>query len=118
MRVVDQQTSKINATCPIHDGGTIPYIYFVILFDIYKFIQECLRNFVINSATSYSNLIEQPCISLKDIEDNFTWSTDLMIFDDSSIPPLFSIMLNMNQNGPFYSNDPDKFEVSNILYFK
>lgn len=32
------------------------------------------------------------------------------LFEGSALP-IFSIMLNMNENGPFYSTDPDKFEV-------
>lgn len=82
------------------------------------FFQECLRNFLINSATSYADLIKQPCIALKGIEDSFTWNTDLLTFFDTNVTPLFSIALSMNQNEPFYIDDPDNFEVSNLYNFK
>jgi len=67
---------------------------------------------VINSAKRYATLIEEPCIPMKGINDDFVWGSDLnkSPFEECS-PPLFSIILNMNENEAYYSIDPDKFEV-------
>jgi len=67
---------------------------------------------VINSAKDYATLIEQPCIPMKGINDDFVWDSDLnrSPFEDCA-PPLFSVILNMNEYGAYYSIDPDKFEV-------
>jgi len=67
---------------------------------------------VINSAKRYATLIEEPCIPMKGINDDFVWGSDLnkSPFEESA-PPLFSITLNMNENEAYYSIDPDKFEV-------
>lgn len=67
---------------------------------------------MLNSARSYAKLIEQPCIPMKGINDDFAWGSNLnkSPFEEGA-PPLFSVVLNMNKNGAFYSIDPDEFEV-------
>jgi hypothetical protein len=67
---------------------------------------------VLNSAKNYTRLIEQPCIPMKGINDDFAWGSNLnrSPFEECA-PSLFSIILNMNENGAFYSSYPDKFEV-------
>lgn len=67
---------------------------------------------MINSAKEYATLIEQPCIPMTGINDDFVWVSDLdkSPFKDCA-SPLFSVILNMNKNGAHYSIDPDKFEV-------
>ncbi|XP_060838328.1 dynein axonemal heavy chain 1 [Rhopalosiphum padi] len=74
-------------------------------------MEERLKLMVLNSAKNYTILIEQPCIPMKGINDNFAWGSNLnrSPFEECA-PPLFSIILNMNENGAFYSSDPDKFE--------
>jgi len=49
---------------------------------------------------------------MKSINDDFVWGSDLnkSPFEECA-PPLFSIILNMNENGAYYSIDLDKFEV-------
>lgn len=71
---------------------------------------------MINSAIEYATLIEQLCIPMTGINDDFVWDSDLdkSPFEDCA-PPLFSVILNMNKNGAHYSIDPDKFEVG-MLY--
>lgn len=70
---------------------------------------------MLNSVKGYSNLIEQPCISIKGISENFVWGSNLQNTFKESAPPIFSLTLNMNENGPFYSDDPDLYEVCIIL---
>lgn len=67
---------------------------------------------MISSAKGYATLIEQPCIPMKDINDDFVWNSDLNKSPfEGCTPPLFSEILNMNKNGAYYSTDPDTFEV-------
>jgi len=67
---------------------------------------------VVNSAKGYATLIEQPCIPMKGINDDFVWGSDLNKSPfEYCTPPLFSVILNMNTNGAYYSTDPDTFEV-------
>ena len=49
---------------------------------------------------------------MKSINDDFTWGSNLnkSPFEECA-PPLFSITLSMNENGAFYSINPDQFEV-------
>ncbi|XP_029347294.1 dynein heavy chain 1, axonemal [Acyrthosiphon pisum] len=90
------------------------------LMELLKYMmEERLRMVVINSAKGYATLIEQPCIPMKGINDDFVWDSDLnkSPFEDCT-PPLFSVILNMNKNGAYYSTDPDTFETVIVSLFK
>lgn len=67
---------------------------------------------MLNSIKAFNKLIEQPIIPMKGINDDFTWGDNLnkSPFKESA-PPLFYLTLYMNENGAFYSIDPDEFEV-------
>lgn len=54
-------------------------------------------------------------MSIKGVSENFVWGSNLLNPFEESAPPIFSLTLNMNENGPFYSDDPDLFEVYMIL---
>lgn len=71
---------------------------------------------MLNSANNFANLIEQPCILVKDINTNYSEiGSKLHKIFEGSAPPIFFVVLHMNENGPYYSTDPDKFEVCILL---
>lgn len=76
------------------------------------YLQKQLNTIYFNSAKNYANLIDQ-CVPMKDITEDFSWGSNL--YQSSFVgnnPPIFSILLSMNEHEPFYTTDPDKFEVS------
>jgi hypothetical protein len=54
---------------------------------------------------------------MKDINEDFSWGSDLCktSFEEITAPPIFSIVLNMNEYGPYYITDPDRFEVCILI---
>lgn len=69
-----------------------------------------------NTVLNYTSLIEKSCTMTKDIKADFTWGSDLCKSSfEGNTPPLFSIILTMNANGPFYSPDVDEFEVCALI---
>lgn len=75
-----------------------------------------MRKIVLNSAKQYASLIERPCTSTKDVHNDFVWGDDLYEspFRGSSLP-IFSVILNMDDNGPFYTSGADEFEVRTVI---
>ncbi|XP_050431121.1 dynein axonemal heavy chain 1-like [Adelges cooleyi] len=82
-------------------------------------MQSYLREIVLKSATSYARLIEQPCVKIKGISDDFIWGSDLINSPfDWKGDPIFYLLINMNENEPFYSTDPDRFEPIVVNMFR
>jgi len=65
-----------------------------------------------NSARRYAAHIERPCAPTKGTPDNFVWGHN--VYDSpftGDAAPIFSVVLSMNENGPFYVTEPDEFKV-------
>ncbi|XP_055905179.1 dynein axonemal heavy chain 1 [Eupeodes corollae] len=83
-------------------------------------MQEALQILLEKSITSYSHLLNNPCLDFLDIQSDYVWTNDLLKtpFNRLNLPPVFRIVLQVNCNGPFYSTDPTEFEptVTKLLY--
>ncbi|KAI4462790.1 dynein heavy chain 1 axonemal-like protein [Holotrichia oblita] len=84
-------------------------------------MQYALRLLVQNSATIYTQLVEAPCQCCLECEDDFKWSYDLITTPfRSAVPTIFALQLLMNDDGAYYSTDPDLFPLDRymkLIYF-
>lgn len=55
--------------------------------------------------------METPCQCCLSVEDNFVWGHNLVNTQFKPLQPIFLLTLRMDENGAFYSTDPDQFEV-------
>ncbi|GJQ83086.1 DNAH1, partial [Trypoxylus dichotomus] len=73
-------------------------------------MQYALRLLVNHSASIYTQLIESPCQCCLSCEEGFEWGFDLINSPfRSSVPTIFALQLYMNDDGAYYSVDPDLF---------
>ncbi|XP_054262356.1 dynein axonemal heavy chain 1-like [Macrosteles quadrilineatus] len=74
-------------------------------------MQGALRNLVLSSAQSYVSLVETPCLCTLGVSSDFVWGSDLVETQfKPSAAPIFTLKLNVNEAGAFYSTDPAMFE--------
>lgn len=81
--------------------------------ELVKFrMQTALKLVVENSTDVLLKIVETPCQACLSVSDDFVWGNDLMetLFKPWA-PPVFGIHLKMNNTSPFYSTNPDAFEV-------
>ncbi|KAG5868936.1 Dynein heavy chain 1, partial [Gonioctena quinquepunctata] len=75
-------------------------------------MQHTLRLLVENSTQIFINLVETPCLPCLGVQDDFVWGTKLNNSPFTSrAMPLFNVQLKMNENGVFYSTQPESFRV-------
>lgn len=81
------------------------------------FSQYALRLLVKNSATMFTQLVEAPCQCCLECEDDFQWGFDFINSPfRSSVPTIFALQMQMNDEGAYYSTDPDLFPVNIWTY--
>lgn len=74
-------------------------------------MQNALRNLVENSIRMYINLLCRPCTCLLKVREDFNWGDDLITSPYyPGIPHVFYMILHIDENGPYYSTDPAKYE--------
>lgn len=74
-------------------------------------MQNALRDMVLNSAEIFTNLVETPCQVCLEIEEDFEWGDDLVNSDYRPwVQPIFMLVLKMDENGAFYSTEPEEFK--------
>jgi len=80
--------------------------------EVYFALQTALVSVAINSINFLTNLVETPCQCCLEVQENFVWGKDLS--ESPFMPstnPVFQLQLKMDENGPFFSTNPDLFEV-------
>lgn len=72
-----------------------------------------MRELVTKSAAALTELVAQPCACTLHVTEDFVWDTDLIetLFKPMAAP-VFVLKLHVNEEGAYYSTNPDKFEVS------
>lgn len=91
------------------------YWLFLILIKISHFLvsaQHALRVLVENSVRTFLNFVETPCQCCLNVQNDFVWGYNLIDTQFKPLQPFFLLTLRMDENGAFYSTDPDLFEVS------
>nr|CAI5840362.1 unnamed protein product [Callosobruchus analis] len=80
--------------------------------ELVKFrMQHTLRLLVENSLQTYITLVETPCVPCLGVEDDFVWGTDLVNSPFvSKAAPIFILQLKMNEEGAYYSTQPELFK--------
>lgn len=72
-----------------------------------------MRLLVENSLQMFINMVETPCLPCLPVEDGFVWGNNLICSPFlSQAPPIFSLILKMDENGAYYSTTPELFAVS------
>lgn len=92
---------------------------------IYRFLdlvkhrmEYALRELIEKSTGIFCNMLCVPCQKLLNVSSNYVWSTDLT--NSPFKPPanhVFTLVLQMNEDGVFYSTNPDDFEPTLIDLF-
>ncbi|KAK9309948.1 hypothetical protein QLX08_000576 [Tetragonisca angustula] len=81
-------------------------------------MQYALRILVKNSIKLFGDILEGPALCLLDVEESFSWGNDLT--DSQFKPtanPIFLIDLQMDEQKPYYTTNPDKFVESIITLY-
>ncbi|CAH1982455.1 unnamed protein product [Acanthoscelides obtectus] len=80
--------------------------------DLVKFrMQHTLRLLVENSLQTFITLVETPCIPCLEVEDDFEWGRDFVNSPFvSKASPIFILQLKMNEEGAYYSTQPELFK--------
>ncbi|XP_056631499.1 dynein axonemal heavy chain 1-like [Diorhabda sublineata] len=87
--------------------------------ELVKFrMQHTLRLLVENSINTFINLVETPCLTCLQVEDDYEWGADLVNSPFiSKTSPLFSLQLKMQETGAYYSTTPENFQVVLLKLF-
>lgn len=64
-----------------------------------------------NSIRTFINFVETPCQCCLNVDDKFVWGHNLIDTQFKPLQPIFLLTLRMDENGAYYSTDPDQFEV-------
>ncbi|PSN46069.1 hypothetical protein C0J52_02287, partial [Blattella germanica] len=81
-------------------------------------MQGALRTMMMSSLMFYTNLIETPCLCTLECEDDFVWGDDVITTQfQPANPPIFLLLLQMNEELVFYSTDPYQFEKTLIQLY-
>ncbi|KAK2581762.1 hypothetical protein KPH14_002241 [Odynerus spinipes] len=81
-------------------------------------MQTSLRNLVENSISLYGEVLEAPGICVLSVEEDFVWGENLVDTQFGCTAfPIFDIDLTMNNEGAYYSTEPDLFEKAIIFIF-
>lgn len=83
------------------------------LLELVKYLmQNSLRNLVEGSIQLWKNLLCNPCECLLNVNDDYKWNSQDLI--NSPFHPgtlhVFYMVLNINEDGPFYSTEPSEYE--------
>nr|XP_019555271.2 dynein heavy chain 1, axonemal [Aedes albopictus] len=74
-------------------------------------MQTALRDLVLSSTDAYFHRLCDPCVLALTIEEDYIWEENLIDSPfDSGLQPVFYLLLEMGDDIPFYSTDPDEFE--------
>lgn len=81
-------------------------------------MQNALRNLLEGSIQMFTNLLCRPCECFLHLSENFKWGADVITspFQPGTLH-VFYMLLNIDENGPFYSTDPDEFEPTMLKLF-
>lgn len=81
-------------------------------------MQSALRDLILNSTKLYEDLLCIPCKCLLHVEPGYYWGVDV-IYSPFKPPRLhvFYLILEMSEEGAFYSTDPDEFEPTIIKLY-
>uniref|UniRef100_A0A182MCX5 Dynein heavy chain linker domain-containing protein n=1 Tax=Anopheles culicifacies TaxID=139723 RepID=A0A182MCX5_9DIPT len=73
-------------------------------------MQDALRDLLLDSTAAYVNYLVNDCSEILSLEDDYSWDGNLI---DSPFEPkrpaVFYLTLEMGQEAPYYSTDPDSF---------
>lgn len=71
-----------------------------------------------NTLQVFIKLVESPCLPCLSVEDDFVWGKDLVNSQFiSSVLPIFSLQLKMDENGAYYNTPPESFAVISVFKF-
>ncbi|XP_021696704.1 dynein heavy chain 1, axonemal [Aedes aegypti] len=74
-------------------------------------MQTALRDVVLISTNEYFHRLCDPCVLTFTVEEDFTWQDNLIQSPfDAGLRPVFYLLLEMGDDVPYYSTNPDEFE--------
>ncbi|XP_063217349.1 dynein axonemal heavy chain 1-like [Bacillus rossius redtenbacheri] len=77
-------------------------------------MEEALWDMVTTSVSSFTRMVEAPCLGVPELPGDFAWGDDLVtsLFPPAPHQPLFALQLAIDEAGVGLSTDPDRFEVA------
>lgn len=82
-------------------------------------MQTALRDLVLTSTDAYFHRLCDPCVLALTIEEDYIWEENLIDSPfDSGLRPVFYLLLEMGDDVPYYSTDPDELEPCLKILFE